>query len=146
MELLIAGKYDDPDYLSFIQQESENLGVADNVHLLGTISEHEKSWYYNNCRAFAFPSISEGFGLPVVEAMSCGKPLFLSDKTALPEIGGDVSFYFSDFNSENMQQVFNIGMQQYKVNGFQEKIKERGLHFNWHKSARQYLEVYRSLY
>ena len=146
MELLIAGKYDDPDYLSFIKKESKEMGVSDNVHLLGTVSEHEKSWYFNNCRAFAFPSVSEGFGLPVVEAMSCGKPLFLSDKTALPEIGGDVSFYFNDFNSDNMQQVFNTGMEQYDANGFQEKIKARGLGFNWHKSAKQYLEVYRSLY
>ena len=146
MELLIAGKYDDADYLSFIQKQSKNLGVEDNVHLLGSVSEHEKSWYFNNCRAFALPSISEGFGLPVVEAMSCGKPLFLSDKTALPEIGGDISFYFNDFNSEHMQKVFNIGMEKYNANGFQEKIKERGLSFNWHKSAKQYLEVYRSLY
>lgn len=146
MELLIAGKFDDPDYLSFIKQESKELGVEDNLHFLGSVSEHEKSWYYNNCRAFAFPSISEGFGLPVVEAMSCGKPLFLSDKTALPEIGGDVSFYFNDFNGDHMQQVFAIGMEKYDANGFQEKIKERSLHFNWHKSAKQYLDVYRSLY
>lgn len=146
MELLIAGKYDDPDYLSFIRKQSKELGVQDNVHLLGRVSEHEKSWYFNNCRAFAFPSISEGFGLPVVEAMSCGKPLFLSDKTALPEIGGDVSFYFNDFNSDNMQQVLNVGLKNYDINGLQDKIKARSLSFNWHKSARQYLDVYRSLY
>ncbi len=146
MELLIAGKYDDPDYLSFIKKQSRELGVENNLHLLGTVSEHEKSWYFNNCKAFAFPSISEGFGLPVVEAMSCGKPLFLSNKTALPEIGGDISFYFNDFQPDNMQQVFNIGMEKYRAIGFQEKIKERGLTFNWHKSARQYIDVYRSLY
>ncbi|OSZ76924.1 hypothetical protein CAP36_10845 [Chitinophagaceae bacterium IBVUCB2] len=146
MELLIAGKYDDPNYLSFIQKESRDLGVEDNLHLLGSVSEHEKSWYYNNCKAFAFPSISEGFGLPVVEAMSCGKPLFLSDKTALPEIGGDVSFYFNDFNSDNMEKVFYNGMYKYDANGYQDKIKERGRSFNWHTSAKQYLEVYRSLY
>lgn len=146
MELLIAGKYDDDNYLSYLHKQSIELGVADNVHLLGRVTEQEKSWYFNNCRAFAFPSISEGFGLPVVEAMSCGKPLFLSDKTALPEIGGDVSFYFNDFDSDHMQQVFNIGMEKYTANGFQQKIRERGLSFNWHKSARQYLDVYRSLY
>jgi glycosyltransferase involved in cell wall biosynthesis len=146
MELLIAGKYDDRDYLSFIRKQSEELGVADNVHLLGHVSENEKSWYFNNCRAFTLPSISEGFGLPVAEAMSCGKPLFLSDKTALPEIGGDVSFYFRDFQPEHMQQIFSAGMKNYNSNGLKERIRERGRNFNWEKAARQYLEVYRSLY
>lgn len=146
MELLIAGKHDDENYLSFIQKKSKELGVQDNVHLLGRVSENEKSWYFNNCSAFAFPSISEGFGLPVVEAMSCGKPLFLSDRTALPEIGGDVSFYFHDFNAEHVQQVFHDGMELYNANGLRKKIKERSYNFNWHKAAREYLDVYRSLY
>ena len=146
MELLIAGKHDDENYLSFIQNKSKELGVQDNVHLLGRVTENEKSWYFNNCSAFAFPSISEGFGLPVVEAMSCGKPLFLSDRTALPEIGGDVSFYFHDFNAEHVRQVFHDGMELYNANGLRKKIKARSYNFNWHKAAREYLEVYRSLY
>jgi glycosyltransferase involved in cell wall biosynthesis len=146
MELLIAGKFDDRDYLSLIHKESKAMGVEENVHLLGHVSENEKSWYFNNCRAFTLPSISEGFGLPVAEAMSCGKPLFLSDKTALPEIGGDVSFYFRDFQPEHMQQVFNSGMENYNSNGLRKRIMERGRNFNWDKAARQYLDVYRSLY
>lgn len=145
MELLIAGKFDDSHYLSLLRERSRELGVEENLHLLGRISEKEKSWYFNHCNAFAFPSISEGFGLPVVEAMSCGKPLFLSDKTALPEIGGDVSFYFRDFQPDHMEEVFHIGMSKYAAEGFQQKIRERGLSFNWHRSARQYLDVYRSL-
>ncbi len=146
MELVIAGKFDDSHYLSLLQKQSKELGVEENVHLVGHVSESEKAWYFNNCDAFAFPSISEGFGLPVVEAMSCGKPLFLSDRTALPEIGGDVSFYFRDFNPDYMQRVFNIGMSRYADEGFQQKIRDRALTFNWHKAARQYIDVYRSLY
>jgi glycosyltransferase involved in cell wall biosynthesis len=146
LELLIAGKYDDEGYLSYMHRRSHELGVTDNVRLLGSISENEKSWYFNNCRAFAFPSISEGFGLPVVEAMSCGKPLFLSSRTALPEIGGDVSFYFNDFHPDHIRQVFYNGMKKYNANGLRDRIKQRGSHFCWHKSARDYLEVYRSLY
>lgn len=146
LELVIAGKFDDSHYLSLLRKQSKELGVEDNLHLLGPVSENEKAWYFNHCNAFAMPSISEGFGLPVVEAMSCGKPLFLSDKTALPEIGGDVSFYFKDFQPDHMEEVFNIGMSRYANEDFQKKIKERGLNFNWHRSARRYLDVYRSLY
>ncbi|MBI5856155.1 MAG: glycosyltransferase family 4 protein [Sphingobacteriales bacterium] len=146
MELLIAGKYDDKDYLHYFQKQSEKLGVEENVHLLGHVSENEKSWYFNHCRAFTLPSISEGFGLPLAEAMSCGKPLFLSNRTALPEIGGDVSFYFEDFHPTNMEHVFNSGMIEYNSNGLKERIKARGRNFNWDNAARQYLDVYRSLY
>lgn len=146
MELLIAGKFDDRQYIHYMQEQSRELGVEDNVRLLGRISENEKSWYFNHCRAFAFPSVSEGFGLPVVEAMSCGKPLFLSSRTALPEIGGDVSFYFNDFMPEHMEEVFNRGMAIYNSNGLSARIRERGTHFCWHKAAREYLDVYRTFY
>ncbi len=114
--------------------------------IISHLSEKEKSWYYNHCSAFALPSISEGFGLPVTEAMSCGKPLFLSRKTALPEIGGDVSFYFNDFNPDHMNEVFEAGMRNYNSNGLRDRIRERGRNFNWDRAAKQYLEVYRSLY
>lgn len=146
MELLIAGRHDDTDYLNFIHKRSKELGVENNLRLLGSITENEKSWYFNYCKAFAFPSISEGFGMPVVEAMSCGKPLFLSDKTALPEIGGNVSFYFNDFNPDHIENVFYNGMQQYETGQLEEEIKKRAAHFCWHKAAQQYLSVYRSLY
>lgn len=146
LELLIAGKPDDAQYISLLKKESKKLGVEENLHLLGPVSEKEKSWYFNNCSAFALPSVSEGFGLPLAEAMSCGKPLFLSDKTALPEIGGDVSFYFKDFNPDHMTEVFESGMKNYNSNGLKDRIRERGRNFNWDKAAQQYLEVYRSLY
>jgi glycosyltransferase involved in cell wall biosynthesis len=146
MEWVIAGKYDDENYLSFLRRRSRELGVSDNLRMLGSISEKEKSWYFNHCKAFAYPSISEGFGLPLVEAMSCGKPLFLSDRTALPEVGGDVSFYFRDFHPEHIEKVFEQGMALYNANGLREKIRKRGEHFCWNKAAREYLQVYRSLY
>lgn len=145
MELLIAGRHEDEAYISFIREESRRLGVQDNLRLLGRISEPEKAWYLNHCQAFAFPSVSEGFGLPVVEAMSCGKPLFLSDRTALPEIGGDAAFYFRNFSPEHMQTVFNAGMAQYHDEQLSNKIRERSVRFNWHKAAKEYLAVYRSL-
>lgn len=145
LELLIAGHFEDPSYVSLLKKQSEDMGVADRVRLLGRVSETEKSWYFNHCQAFAFPSVSEGFGLPVVEAMTCGKPLFLSDRTALPEIGGDVSFYFRDFGTDHMTRVFEEGMREYNRNGLRDRIRQRGRCFSWDIAARQYLDVYRSL-
>jgi glycosyltransferase involved in cell wall biosynthesis len=114
--------------------------------MLGAITEPEKSWYYNNCYAFALPSIAEGFGLPVTEAMSVGKPVFLSNLTALPEIGRDVAFYFRDFNARHMQKVFINGMQQYHDNNMEHAIREHSETFSWDKAANEYINVYRSLY
>ena len=147
MELLIAGrKDDDPDYLHFINKSAKQLRIEDNLRVLGTISESEKAWYYTNCYAFAHPSIAEGFGLPVAEAMSVGKPVFLSDRTALPEIGKNVAFYFRDFNARHMQKVFINGMQRYQQQNMENSIRQHGETFCWEKASKQYIDVYRSLY
>lgn len=146
MELLIAGRLDEPDYLQFMHQSARNMNVEGNLRVLGNISEPEKSWYYKNCYAFALPSIAEGFGLPVAEAMSAGKPVFLSNRTALPEIGSNAAFYFRDFNADHMQKVFSEGMRQYEGRNMEALIRERSTAFCWNKAARQYIDIYRSLY
>ncbi len=145
-ELVIAGRHDDIDYYNQIAETAALLGIRDNIHLPGQISENEKSWYFENCSAFAFPSTAEGFGLPVAEAMSVGKPLFLSDKTALPEIGGNVAFYFRDFSETVMQETFEAGMKQYIRFNMQDDIIKKGKEFCWSRAAAQYWEIYRSLF
>jgi len=145
LELIIAGRLDEQDYIKNMESQAQEMGVADRLRILGPIAESEKVWYFENCAAFVFPSLAEGFGLPVVEAMSVGKPVFLSSHTSLPEIGGDTAFYFKSFDTEHMQQVFASGMKEYDENGLSDKIKERSKFFNWQQSAAKYLEVYRSL-
>ncbi|MBS1742939.1 MAG: glycosyltransferase family 4 protein [Bacteroidetes bacterium] len=145
MELLIAGREDDTEYLNYLMDTARDLGVDHKLRILGSISENEKAWYFENCYAFTSPSTAEGFCMPVAEAMSVGKPLFLSNKTALPEIGGNVAFYFSDFKPSQMQQTFTNGMTLYKETNMKDAIKKRGADFCWEKAAREYLDVYRSL-
>jgi glycogen synthase len=91
------------------------------------------------------PSLAEGFGIPVVEAMKFGKPVFLSNLTSLPEIGSDVAFYFNSFKPDHMLSVFNEGMTEYKRNGLANKLIKRGNEFCWDEKAAQYIDVYRSL-
>ena len=145
VELVIAGKLDDPDYVGKMRKLAADLGVSDLLHILGPVSENSKAWYLKNCTAFMMPSLAEGFGAPVVEAMKFGKPLFLSGRTSLPEIGGDVAFYFNTFEPGNMQQVFKEGMAIYRQNGLAASIMERGRAFDWEKSAKAYVSVYDSL-
>lgn len=145
LELILAGRHEDKDYARFLRQQASDLRVDDRMHLVNEITEGEKSWYYHNCQAVVMPSLAEGFGLPVTEAMSIGKPVFLSKHTALPEIGKDMAFYFQDF--ENMQEDFMAGMQYYNNAGnrIKEAMKAYSATFNWEDSARKYLDVYRSL-
>lgn len=145
LQLVLAGRHDDKEYAHFLKQQASELNVEDRMHLIHEISEEEKSWYYHNCQAVVMPSLAEGFGLPVTEAMSVGKPVFLSRHTALPEIGKDLAFYFHDF--DNMHEDFAAGMQQYKRAGSQmeEALKAYSATFNWEDSAKKYLDVYRSL-
>ncbi len=145
LELIVAGKFDDPEYVQMMKHLAEKAGVADRLHLLGPVSESDKAWYLKNCTAFLLPSLAEGFGAPVVEAMAFGKPLFLSGLTSLPEIGRDVAFYFDDFDGEKMLQVFKEGMVNYRKNGLSGRIISRGNDFNWEEKAKEYLKVYRSL-
>lgn len=146
MELVIAGKTDDTDYHNFILNAAEEMGIADKLRLVGEISESEKSWYFKNCCAFAFPSNAEGFGLPVTEAMSVGMPIFLSQRTALPEIGGEVAFYFQNFSAAHMTETFVAGMKQYRLFNMKEDIIKKGKEYCWVNAAREYWKIYRSLY
>lgn len=145
LEWLIAGRWDDPEYKEYLFEAASSLQVERQLRLLGPVSESEKSWYYRHCRAFVAPSLAEGFCLPVTEAMSVGKPLFLSNQTALPEIGGSSAFYFSDFHPDRLQQVYHEGMHRYTRDAMMEKIKERSASFCWNKAAEQYISVYQSL-
>lgn len=146
MHLLIAGIIQQQEYQNKIKEEAAKHGVADRVIFTGSVSDNDKKWYLQNCEAFVFPSIAEGFGLPVIEAMAFGKPVFLSTATSLPEIGGDLAYYFQSFDADDMQQTFKNGMEHYNKYNPAEAIIERALSFNWNTAAKKYLSVYKSLY
>lgn len=143
-ELILAGMNDLP-YKEVILQEAKKFGVDSRVRMVGAISEQEKFWYYQNCEAFVFPSIGEGFGLPIIEAMWFGKPVFLSTATSLPEIGGNAAYYFKSFDPSDMQSTFEKGMQHYYETQPQQLIKQRAAFFSWDKAAKEYTDVYRTL-
>jgi glycosyltransferase involved in cell wall biosynthesis len=144
--LVIAGIHSNPGYVEKIISSARSLGVENRVNIIGPVSDAEKNWCFANCSAFVFPSLAEGFGLPVVEAMHYGKPIFLSDKTSLPEIGGDEAYYFSDFDPEQMRKVLEEGMKDYHMNHTKKDlIRERSVKFDWKTIADQHIQLYRKL-
>ncbi len=91
------------------------------------------------------PSLEEGFGIPILEAMACSCPVISSNAASLPEVGGDAAVYFDPKNENNMivkiAQVLGSGKLR---NELIEKGKRRYQEFSWQKMAKQTLEVYRS--
>ncbi len=142
-ELIIGGIHPDKSYIDQIWKEADKYGVKDRVKLVGPITDEEKYWYTKNAEAFLFPSISEGFGLPPIEAMRLGKPVFLSRLTSLPEVGGKFAYYFQNFEPEHMREVLKNGLKDYHDNDRKEEIIKWSEQFNWEKATSEYVEVYK---
>jgi glycosyltransferase involved in cell wall biosynthesis len=145
LKLVIAGN-DTHDYVQKIKEKALELGLLPQLHFMGAVSDDLKYTLYKHCFAFVFPSLSEGFGLPVIEAMLIGKPVFLSKHTCLPEIGGEEAFYWDNFEAHHMQSIFEKGMQAYEHdNGKVKRIIQHAASFTWEKAAAAYLELYENV-
>ena len=118
-----------------------------NVVLPGEVTENEKGWLHRHAAAFLFPSLMEGFGLPVVEALSCGKPVFVTRATALPEVVGDAGFFFDSFEPEAMERALRSGLDTCSadVEGHAARAQGAAARFRWEENVQRYLELYRRL-
>jgi glycosyltransferase involved in cell wall biosynthesis len=145
-QLVIAGKKTTEEAQE-IQKLIKNSNLEDRISLPGKISTEQKKYFYKHCEAFVFPSFREGFGLPLVEAMNFGTPIFASKNTSLPEIGGEQAFYWNNFDPEEMSEKLLDGLNQFYKNPefYRQKLQERSQLFSWSKAAKQYLDVYENL-
>jgi len=141
-ELIIAGITQNEGYKNKIIAEAQRLGVADRVKLIGAISDSEKYWLFNHCAAFCFPSIAEGFGLPVVEAMQFGTPVILSKATSLPEIGGPHAFYFDSLDADSVSETADRFLQTVFEKEFKTKLINWAAQFDWDIAAKAYWNLY----
>lgn len=123
----------------------ERLKSKDSVLILSGVSDADMPSIYQNAEAFCLPSLYEGFGIPVLEAMACGIPTVISDTSSLPEIGSDASIYI------NAQDVSSIagGLEKILSLDSEEKnrIIKKGLEnikrFNWQDAGSKVLEVFK---
>ena len=146
-DLVLAGD-DSDNYVKTILAETLKQTKTNNrVHCIGKVNAEEKQYYLQHCAAFVFPSLLEGFGIPPIEAMRFGKPVFLSNLTSLPEIGGDYAFYWDNFESKYMAEVLKKGMHTFETNKatYEKAYIDRATSFNWDKAALEYAAIYRSL-
>jgi glycosyltransferase involved in cell wall biosynthesis len=141
--LVIAGD-NTSSYAKSILNKINNEKI-DNIIIPGKITDSEKNWLYKNTNAFIFPSLSEGFGIPIIEAMKYGAPVFCSNYTSIPEVVGPYGYFFSNFKPEHMVEIFLNNINDANTLDKIYQRKQWANKFNWNNSAKQYLSVYKEL-
>lgn len=120
------------------------LQLAEDVHFLGFVPEDELPLWYNAARLFAYPSLYEGFGLPVLEAMACGTPVITSTAASLPEVGGKAAVLVPPQDVERiaqeMQRVLEDPQQRMEMRAAGRIQASR---FSWRAMTDQTVDAYR---
>ncbi len=143
--LVIAGKKATP-YGDFLGREVARRGLANRVSLPGEVSDGDRQWLYEHCKAFLFPSLTEGFGLPVLEAMQCGRPVVLSRNTSLPEIAGDLGIYLDSYDPGAMAAVYREGIRRFAAEpDVAARLQCHVARYSWAATASGYARVYESV-
>lgn len=139
--LVLAGKKD--SNYERIAGIAKAKGIK-NIIFTDFVTDGELRWLYENCQAYIFPSLSEGFGLPGLEAMQHGAPVVSSDATCLPEVYGDAAHYFDPADTQAMADAINEVLTDKEL---RQKLiqagRKRVAEFSWRRMAEQTLEVYK---
>jgi glycosyltransferase involved in cell wall biosynthesis len=133
---------------SFTKDEKHLLEELHLDNKVDIISADERTMVnlYRNAELFVYPSLYEGFGIPLLEAMSCQCPIICSNTSCFPEISGDAAFYFDPYSLENMVEATlevlnNSSLKQKLVENGLERIKE----FSWKTCADKHAALYKAL-
>src|SRR5262249_36895896 len=129
-----------------VHEQVLKLGLGESVRFAGYIDQEDLAAVYSLATVFAYPSLWEGFGLPVLEAMACGTPVLTSNVSSLPEVAADAAVMVPpcdvDAISEGLRQLL-------EDSGLRQRLSERGFHraarFSWDQCARQTLSVYEGI-
>ncbi len=138
--LVIAGKKD-------TATEKLLADVADpsSIVLTGFVSEGQLRWLYEHCAAYIFPSLSEGFGLPGLEAMKHGAPVVSSNATCLPEVYGDAAEYFDPLDVDDIsRKILNVLTNPKVGDNLRDKGYKKAKEYSWQKMAEETVDIYQS--
>lgn len=122
----------------YIQEYKSN----DRIRFLGRVSDDELIEYYRNAVAFVFPSLYEGFGIPVIEAQACGCPVISSNSSSLPEVLGESALTCNPLDVNRFAELMN---DIFNDNDLRKKIIAKGYEnvkrFSWNESAKKIVEL-----
>jgi alpha-1,3-rhamnosyl/mannosyltransferase len=127
------------------RQRLSKSDVESRISLLQDVDDEHLRRLYGSALAFVYPSLYEGFGIPLLEAMACGCPVIASDIVATREVAGDCPLYFEPSRYESLISALDLALNESDI----ERRRTAGLarvnRFSWDETAHRTLEVYRSL-
>jgi glycosyltransferase involved in cell wall biosynthesis len=143
-DLVLAGK---PTWFADrVRDAARDSGVADRIRFFGFVSDDDLLQLYNACDVMAFPSFYEGFGLPALEAMACGRAVACSNTTALPEVVDSAAILFDPYRVDEIARALADLLLDGELRARMERLGlQRAAHFSWQKTAERTLEVFREV-
>jgi len=112
------------------------------IKLLGQVSKEDIVALYNLAKVYIYPSLYEGFGLPVLEAQACGCPVILSHSSSLPEVGGDSVYYVNPYEEDDIAQAISrLALDKDLTERLVSKGYENIKRFSWYSSAKELLSI-----
>lgn len=131
-------------FMRRLETEAHAAGLAENVDFHGPATDAELADIFAGAQAYVFPSLSEGFGLPPLEAMTHGTPVAASDATCLPEILGDAALYFNGRSQAAIAETLaKLADDENLRRELSEKGRRQAAKYDWRATAEQTLEAYR---
>ena len=118
-----------------LRKRARRLGINDKLDVTGFVTDAELVELYQKARCLFFPSLYEGFGLPVLEALACGLPVAASNTSSIPEVGGDMALYFNPYDVKDMAEKLYSALQQPDDIASQMCRHARARTFSWTKTA-----------
>ena len=144
LRLVLVGKRE--YHSNKLERWAKKFPFYDRIVFTGFIPDEELKWYYQNARAYVFPSLNEGFGLPGLEAMAHGCPVVSSNASCLPEVNGDGAHYFDPENVQEMAQKID---EVISSESLRKKLIDKGYEnvkrFSWRRFTTQHLGLFKSL-
>lgn len=130
-------------YYDEILARAGELGIEELVSFIGYVSREDMAELYTHCTAFVFPSLYEGFGIPVAEAMACGAPVITSGVSSLPEVGGDAALYCDPLDTASIAEAFfRMASEPETARVCRERAPAQAARFTWENAALALREVY----
>jgi len=139
--LLIVGGLWSSDELNLI----DRLKISGNLHLMEHIDDRQLCYLYNQAAAFVHPSLYEGFGIPILEAMACGCPVVASRIPTTVEIAQNHPFYYEKQDQDGLIQALELAIITSKTSDRIRFGLSHAQNYSWHETARKTLQVYREI-
>jgi glycosyltransferase involved in cell wall biosynthesis len=142
--LVLAGK--DTWTSPRVHEAARQSRAASRIRFTGFVSDDDLLYLYNACDLFVFPSLYEGFGIPVLEAMACGRAVCASNTAAIPEVADAAAILFDPRSIDDMSRAILDLLLDAELRGRMERLgQQRASQFHWQNTARRTLEVYREV-